>query len=120
MPCWACPPLGPRALIENHVKVPGGAAAYLVQDHVAGVSLAARDALNADLAAQLRTMLSGWQELRFSHGDMKASNFVLADGALAVLDLDAAVFHRSRLRFAHRHRRDHARLRRNWAEEGRI
>ncbi len=110
------PTAAPRALIEMHAKSPGSAAAYLVLDHVDGALLSDPATLDADVAEKLREMLGYWRELRFSHGDMKSSNFVLADGAVHVLDLDAAVFHRHGLRAASRHRRDLARLRRNWPD----
>ena len=106
----------PRALIENHAKTPSAAAAYLVHDYLEGALLSHAPAPDANVAAQLREMLARWRELRFSHGDMKASNFVLAEGVLHILDLDAAAFHRDGRRFASRHRRDFARLRRNWPD----
>ena len=106
----------PRALIENRAKVPGAAAAYLVHDYLEGPLLSHALGPDADVAAQLRAILARWRELGFSHGDMKASNFVLAEGVLHVLDLDAGTFHRYGRRFASRHRRDLARLHRNWPD----
>ena len=110
------PAARPRALIECRGKSPGGAAAYLVHDRVAGEPLAAGACPDAATRAALCAMLEAWRRLRLSHGDAKASNLLLADGAIHVLDLDAAALHRARWRFARRHRRDRARLRRNWPE----
>ena len=106
----------PRAFIECGRAKPGSAAAYLILDRVSGVPLAdvTDDGLCPGLEAKTRDMFARWRDVRFSHGDTKADNFIVADDALHVLDLDSAVFHRLAWRFARRHRRDRARFVRNW------
>lgn len=109
----------PRALIEMHRPRVGGAVAFLVVDHVEGerLDLAVDGAgIDPDLNGALARMFGAWRELRFAHGDTKASNFVAKDGGICVLDLDAAVFHRGGWRFARAHRRDRMRLLANWPD----
>lgn len=103
----------PRALIECPKARTGEAAAYLVLDHEPGPTLDKCASAPLHMAA-MDALFDQWRGMWFSHGDTKASNFIFRDGALRVVDLDAAVFHRFRWRFARRHRRDKARWRRNW------
>lgn len=107
----------PRALIETRSPEVGEAVAFLVVDHVEGVRLdLIEGAAGAGLKGVLARMFSAWRELRFEHGDTKASNFVVKDGEIYVLDLDAAAFHRSGWRFARSHRRDRDRFLANWLD----
>ena len=105
----------PRALIECPRAQRGEAVAYLVLDHEPGPALDEWSSAPESVADAMRALFDQWRELRFSHGDTKASNFICRNGAVSVVDLDAAVFHRFRWRHARRHRRDKARWRRNWA-----
>ena len=109
----------PRALIEMHRPRVGDAVAYLVVDHVEGERLEAimeRSGVDPDLNSALAEMFRAWRELHFAHGDTKASNFVINDGDIHILDLDAAVFHRRTWRFARHHRRDCERFLANWPD----
>ncbi len=108
----------PRALIEMHSPQVGEAVAFLVVDHVEGVllDLVDRALVDPDLNGVLARMFAAWRELRFVHGDTKASNFVVKDGQIHVLDLDAAAFYRSGWRFARAHRRDRVRFLANWPD----
>ena len=58
-----------------------------------------------------------WREAGFSHGDTKATNFVVSGNGFEIVDLDAAAFHRFRWTFERAHRRDHVRWLRNWATD---
>ena len=109
----------PRALIEMHSPRVGDAVAFLVVDHVEGqpLDLGGDGAVvDPDLHGALARLFLAWRELRFAHGDTKASNFVLREGDLCVLDLDAAAFHRGGWRFARAHRRDRIRFLANWPD----
>lgn len=106
-------------MIEMHRPRVGGAVAFLVIDHVEGERLdRAIDGARVDpgLNGSLARMFGAWRELRFVHGDTKASNFVVKDGDVHVLDLDAAVFHPGGRRFARAHRRDRVRFLANWPD----
>ncbi|MCY3840279.1 MAG: lipopolysaccharide core heptose(I) kinase RfaP [Gammaproteobacteria bacterium] len=108
----------PRALIEIRRPRVGEAVAFLVIDHVEGKRLDLVDDAGAvsELNGALARMFRSWRELRLAHGDTKASNFVVKGGDIYVLDLDAAVFHRSGWRFARAHRRDRMRFLANWPD----
>ncbi|MCY3621491.1 MAG: lipopolysaccharide core heptose(I) kinase RfaP [Gammaproteobacteria bacterium] len=109
----------PRALIEMRSPQVGEAVAFLVVDHVDGERLdGAVDGANVDpdLNGALARLFGAWRELRFEHGDTKASNFVVKHGEIYVLDLDAAVFHRGGRRFARAHRRERMRFLANWPD----
>ena len=107
----------PRALIEMHRPEVGDAVAYLVVDHAEGERLdlfVERAGVDPVVNSALAGMFRAWRELHFAHGDTKASNFVIKDGDIHILDLDAAVFHRGTWRFARHHRRDCGRFLANW------
>ena len=107
----------PRALIETMRPGVGEAAAFLVVDHVEGARLdevAQGTGVDSGLAAAIAGMFHAWREFRFVHGDTKASNFVVKDGRITVLDLDAAAFVRRGLGFTRRHRGDRDRFLANW------
>lgn len=111
------PTARPRALIEVRGAGAGEAAAYLVLDHVPGTPLAdvvRQRGFDGDVVRAVAALVRDLRSARLSHGDMKASNFVVQGDRLCVLDLDAARFHRSARRFARRHRRDLDRLLDNW------
>ena len=111
------PTARPRALIEQRGTEVGDAAGYLVLDYVDGTPLGqAIDDAGATpaLMAAVRGLFLGLRLARLGHGDMKASNFIVADNRVHVVDLDAARFLRSAGGFRHRHRRDIARFLRNW------
>lgn len=104
----------PRALIEIRRPQVGEAVAYLVVDHVDGERL--DEAVDIRTCGALARMFRAWRDLRFAHGDTKATNFVVKGGDIYVLDLDAAAFHRVGWRFARVHRRDRMRFLANWPD----
>ncbi|MDE0661753.1 MAG: lipopolysaccharide core heptose(I) kinase RfaP [Gammaproteobacteria bacterium] len=109
----------PRALIEVCRPQTGEAVAFLVVDHVDGERLDAvidGARVDPDLGNAMARTFAAWRELRFAHGDTKASNFVVKDADIHVLDLDAAAFHRGRWRFVGAHRRDRVRFLANWPD----
>ncbi len=55
--------------------------------------------------------LRAWQ---LSHGDLKASNIILSEGRLYVIDLDAARAHKNKTSFSRAHQKDQARFMKNW------
>lgn len=64
----------------------------------------------------LSDLFSLMKVLRFSHGDMKASNFIAEDGELAVIDLDSFSLFEPAPVNRRNWRKDAARLLRNWEE----
>jgi tRNA A-37 threonylcarbamoyl transferase component Bud32 len=65
---------------------------------------------------QVEDLFSVLRREGLSHGDMKASNLIWSDGALYLIDLDAAT--RARFGFRRRHlgKRDRQRFMRNWSD----
>lgn len=61
-----------------------------------------------------RQFLKLMNDYYISHGDMKASNFIISDKQLYVLDLDAMRRHESRKGFSQKFTADLARFRKNW------
>lgn len=110
------PTARPRALVERFDAVPGAASAYLVLDYVEGTSLADLTfGRTSNVLPAVRELFAGLRKARVAHGDMKATNLILADGKVHVVDLDAAVWHRSAWWFRRRHQRDRERFQRNFS-----
>ncbi len=63
---------------------------------------------------RFQELLKAMQTYRISHGDMKASNFIIRDGRLYVLDLDAMRHHRTASAAQLALEKDRERFRRNW------
>ena len=116
------PTARPRALVERFDAAPGSASAYLVLDYVDGTPLAdptiggmSNVRASADMLMSVRELFAGLRTARVAHGDMKATNLILADGKVHVVDLDAAVWHRLEWWFRRRHQRDLERFQRNFS-----
>lgn len=94
--------------------------AYLLMEKAHGISLTrvARQGEREQLPAALEGFSRRWRELdllQATHGDMKASNFILDDdGELHLIDLDGLVFHHSRHALKRGQRRDLRRFLQNW------
>ena len=97
--------------------------AYFIADAVDGVSLrdwienhVEQPELVRSVARKVAQLFALMQRLRISHGDMKASNFILHNERIVVIDLDAMKAHRWKLGFTRAWRRDMARFTANWRE----
>ena len=100
---------------------------YFLAENVSGISLVDwiekhRDQPEAirRAAAMVGDLFSRLRRLQISHGDMKATNFILSDDRLIVLDLDSMRQHRFRLVFERVWRRDMARFAANWQDSPRV
>jgi tRNA A-37 threonylcarbamoyl transferase component Bud32 len=100
-----------------------GTVAYFIAEDIGGISLRERIASLDDdaddlraLAAQLALMLARLKSIRVTHGDMKATNFIVREDALFVIDLDAMRQHRDGPAFERAWRRDLDRLDANWQD----
>ena len=69
------------------------------------------------MVQKFTAMLSQLDELRITHGDMKATNFLIVEGEPMLIDLDAMKQHRCRYAFARAQRRDRERFMRNWQSQ---
>ena len=70
----------------------------------------------ARLLDQVGRLLQQLAAARLSHGDFKATNFLLSSGRLYLLDLDGMRSHATSSAFERAFRKDLARLKRNWAD----
>lgn len=96
---------------------------YLITEYVEGEVLSSYltsrergDADKREVAERVLRMLARLAEHKISHGDLKATNIVVAGQAPYLQDLDAMVQHRSATFFARRFRKDLARFMANWAD----
>jgi tRNA A-37 threonylcarbamoyl transferase component Bud32 len=107
----------PLAIIEERVG-PLRRRAFLITDFCSGPNLLSH--LSADCepaeveARAILGLFASMHRHRISHGDLKATNLLWDGGRVVVIDLDAAVQHRSCAAYARAWRRDRARLLRNW------
>ena len=124
------PSLKPVALIEDRIG-PLRSTAYLVTEYIKGSDAlnCLHDCLhnslydssydkenpNGELEA-LATILHKLSENQISHGDLKATNFLMTDGGPVIIDLDAMQEHRSEDRFARAFRSDLERFMENWQD----
>ena len=112
------PSVKPIALIEHRFG-PFRGTAYFITEYIEG-----QDALkclqglkhtNGELEA-LTSILRGLSESHISHGDLKATNFVMSNQGPVILDLDAMVEHRSKESFKRAFDRDIDRFMQNWQD----
>ncbi|WP_126456893.1 lipopolysaccharide kinase InaA family protein [Sulfuriflexus mobilis] len=112
----------PLALIENRFGPLRGTAWFIMQA-VEGPSAheffrepSVSQAEQFSIASQFAEMLIIMRREQISHGDMKATNFMISDGRLVVLDLDALRQHRNKSCFEYAFRRDLRRFFQNWGD----
>ena len=112
------PALKPVALIENRLG-PLRSNAYLVTEYVEGPDalecLLDTKTLNGELEA-LASILQKLSESQISHGDLKATNFLMSQSGPVIIDLDAMREHRSRQQFARAFKQDLERFMENWRD----
>jgi tRNA A-37 threonylcarbamoyl transferase component Bud32 len=65
---------------------------------------------------QLEALLKQLAKAQISHGDFKATNFLISLGQLYLVDLDGMHSHRNPAKFNHAFRKDLQRLQRNWRD----
>ena len=112
----------PVALLEERFGPLRGRAWY-ISEFVAGddaSSLCGQATLNkagqVRAGQQLTNLLAQLALSSLSHGDMKATNFILSEGGAVVIDLDAMRKHDAAESFHRAQRRDLRRFMRNWED----
>lgn len=113
----------PLALVYRR-KTALARVSYFIAEAVPGPDLRAwidshgDDAAAIDgIAAEVATLLRRLHALCITHGDMKATNIIVHDGMLYLIDLDAMRRHRSIRRFRRAWRRDMQRFLANWSSQ---
>lgn len=112
----------PVLLLERR-RGPLRSTSYFVTEYVAGVDAyrllhkQPEDIqMTMDLANQFGELLQMFADARLSHGDFKATNFLVANGKLSVIDIDGMRAHQSMQCFRRAFERDCERLLKNWAD----
>jgi len=87
-----------------------------IEGHDLGTAWEKQELENSEneIVALFRGLFKIMADYRISHGDMKATNFLLQDKELYVLDLDAMVRNRSKEKFTENFSKDLERFRKNW------
>ena len=97
--------------------------AYFIMEYVDGID--AYHLLHSDTAKEINRegfvkrfgkLLQLFADASISHGDFKATNFIVADEGLFIIDVDGMCEHRLRWRFRRAFRRDCKRLIKNWTD----
>ena len=119
---YGIPTARPVALLEERFGPLRGRAWY-VSECVQGENIQTlckqpvKDSIDTQLAsASIVALLQQLARCRISHGDMKASNFILSAHGAAVIDLDAMREHVSDAVFHRLQQRDLNRFMRNWED----
>lgn len=110
----------PIALIERRFG-PIRRTAYFITEHIGGSDCraffndsAADHRRREVIADQVAALLQQLYLHRISHGDLKASNFLIGEDAVFLIDLDAMKEHSLHFRFRRRRQRDIKRFFKNW------
>ena len=110
------PTAAPIAFVEK--RMAGfRSTSYFMMEYVGDKVLADRFAtgVDANLVEQTVKLLNELASLHISHGDLKATNFIVSEkNKVYLVDLDAMVFHHKTKSFEHAWHKDIARFRRNW------
>lgn len=112
----------PVAIIEQRFG-PLRRRSYFISQHVEGILLIdfLRNSDEMDnIFADIKNIFSTMLTYGISHGDMKATNFVVSGGRILVLDLDAAKEHGSRATKKRAYWRDRSRFLKNWDSQPNI
>ncbi len=112
------PSVKPVAMIEEKVG-PFRGRAYFVSEYVAGTDALATIKTSRepnDQMAAISSLLQDLSDSRISHGDMKATNFMMSEGGPVLLDLDAMKEHHDVISFRRAFRRDLKRFMKNWRD----
>ena len=94
--------------------------AYFLCEYLEGKDLGSQwevqqqDIDEREIIALFRKLFRILADYRISHGDMKATNFLVKDGKLNVLDLDAMERSKTKAKFVEKYRKDMMRFRKNW------
>lgn len=111
----------PIALIENK-KGPFASSVYFISEYVVGPNIADffRDESvgqerKRSLAQSIKQLFSTMQNLRISHGDMKASNIIIHDDQPYLMDLDSMQQYSSIALFEKGFAKDIKRFMQNWS-----
>jgi tRNA A-37 threonylcarbamoyl transferase component Bud32 len=112
----------PIAFVERRFG-PLRTEAFFITEYVDGINAyelfhaeVAKEISRTDLIKQFGRLFQMLADASISHGDAKATNFIITKDALSLVDLDAVREHRFRKRFMRAFRRDLNRFMQNWED----
>ena len=115
---FGIPALRPIAMLEKRIG-PLRFTTYFITEYVEGPDicefLKGREV--NDEIEKLVHILTELRQVKISHGDMKATNFIVSPEGPVVIDLDSMREHQDESHFSRAFDKDLDRLLRNWAEE---
>lgn len=107
------------ALIENRFG-PLRGTSWFITEYIDGedaLTCLSREGKSGGRPEALSRLLHELADCRVSHGDMKATNFMMSDAGPVLIDLDAMREHRTGAGFRRAFRRDKRRFMRNWQDQ---
>jgi len=109
----------PLAIVEQ-TKWYGVKKAYILNEQVTGETaldyFLKADTPNPQILSHFNDYFSAFFAARISHGDMKATNFLVSENTLNVIDLDSIIFHKDNKSFKKSIKNDFKRLLENWQD----
>ena len=118
---WGIRTVNAVAMVEERFG-PLRGRAYFISEYVEGVDatrLADRLTAESDMVSMVE-IIQNLSQAGLTHGDLKASNFLLTNEGAVILDLDSMVEHSNKTRQMKREKKDRDRFLRNWAESSTI
>tara|TARA_R110002110_G_scaffold204750_8_gene416215 strand:- start:667 stop:2109 length:1443 start_codon:yes stop_codon:yes gene_type:complete len=116
------PSLKPLAMLEQRIG-PLRGTAYFITEYIDGPDALAfmRDMKQANGEPEaLANLLQYLSKSRISHGDLKATNFLMASGGPVIIDLDAMRQHKDPDQFQKAFNKDIDRFMKNWEDQPEI
>jgi tRNA A-37 threonylcarbamoyl transferase component Bud32 len=112
----------PIALVEKRLG-PFRSTAYFITEYSDGIDAYSlfhsgkiKEINRERIVESFRQLLQQLADASISHGDSKATNYIVASDGISITDLDAMREHRFRGAFCHAFRRDLGRFMRNWSD----
>ncbi len=123
---YGVPTPAPIAMVERRIG-PIRRTSYFLSEYVEGqncrdyfASEAIPEREKAHMAEKITDILATLARQRLRHGDLKATNLIVSNGRVYLVDLDALRAYRSQRRFRRAFQQDLERLRRNWADQPQV
>ena len=113
--------VAPVALVEDRFG-PIRRKAYFITEYIEGadaMALAYNDDPSEEIGS-IAKIIKDMSAAGISHGDLKASNFILGSDGPVIIDLDSMKEHRGQFAKHRAQKRDIARFMKNWASEPQV
>ena len=103
----------PIALVEERLG-PLRSRAYFVSEYVEGPDASMLDAERDDQMQSIAEIIQNLSRAGVTHGDLKASNFLLSDDGAVIIDLDSMTEHVDGRQRSRAEKKDRERFMKNW------